>query len=253
MSDTQRLLTEIESAIKHTISTTKIGVAFSGGVDSTLLAKICSTMKYETTLLTIGFAESHDLLFASQVSKLLELPHHTLEIDPNTFGDISYHICKKIDSDNLSWQENGIAFYYTSKLAATLNLDTILTANGIDELFCGYNAYLQAFTQGESAILNMMDQKLTNELYMMKAIDTIVAEFGVRIYQPLLEDQFIKFARDIPISEKIHGSDDLYRKHIIRRLAKEIGVPDISCTKRKKALQYGTRIHKNLLRSRRTF
>ena len=49
---------------------------------------------------------------------------------------------------------------------------------------------------------------------------------------------------------KIHDSDDLYRKHIIRKLASQIDVPEISCTKRKKALQYGSKIHKALLKTR---
>ena len=53
-----------------------------------------------------------------------------------------------------------------------------------------------------------------------------------------------------PISEKIHSSDDLYRKHIIRKLAGAVGVPEISCRKRKKALQYGSKIHKSLLKTR---
>ncbi len=247
MSDVQRLLAEIQTAIRDTVHTRKIGIAFSGGVDSTLLAKLCDA-NYDPTLLTIGFAESHDMLFAAQVGKLLELSHHTLEIDPDTFGNIASHVCKRIPQDNISWQENGIAFYYVSKLAASLDLDVVITANGIDELFCGYNAYLQAFDLGEAAILEMMDNKLTNEVDMMKAIDTVTSEFGVKLIQPLLGDRFIEFAKTLPIYDKIQSSDDLYRKHIIRRLAKEVGVPAMSYTKRKKALQYGTKIHKNLLK-----
>ena len=50
--------------------------------------------------------------------------------------------------------------------------------------------------------------------------------------------------------KKIHSSDDLYRKHIIRKLAGTVGVPEISCSKRKKALQYGSKIHKSLLKTR---
>ena len=40
------------------------------------------------------------------------------------------------------------------------------------------------------------------------------------------------------------------RKHVIRTLAKEIGVPELSANKRKKALQYGSLIHKALLKSK---
>ncbi len=40
------------------------------------------------------------------------------------------------------------------------------------------------------------------------------------------------------------------RKHVIRKLAYEIKIPEISYTKRKKALQYGTKIHKKLLKTR---
>jgi asparagine synthase (glutamine-hydrolysing) len=89
-----------------------------------------------------------------------------------------------------------------------------------------------------------------NELKMMEAVNSIASEFGVKILQPLLSKDFIDFAKTIPLSEKIHDSDDLYRKHIIRKLASEVGVPELSCTKRKKALQYGTKIHKSLLKTR---
>ena len=49
-----------------------------------------------------------------------------------------------IKTDNLSWNENSIAFYYVSKLAKSLGISTVVTANGIDELFCGYNSYREA-------------------------------------------------------------------------------------------------------------
>ena len=86
---------------------------------------------------------------------------------------------------------------------------------------------------------------------MMTAINDITAEFNVEILQPLLSSNFIEYAKKIPISEKIHGSDDMKRKHIIRKLAIDCGVPEISAYKQKKALQYGSQIHKSLLKSRK--
>ena len=84
---------------------------------------------------------------------------------------------------------------------------------------------------------------------MMKAVNMIASEFGVQILQPLLL-QILSLCQDCTISEKITDSEDIYRKQMIRKLAREIDVPDISCNKRKKALQYGSKIHKTLLKTR---
>ena len=246
----QQLLDNIKSSISETVNTKKIGIAYSGGVDSTLISKICHDMDYDVTLLTIGFPESHDILFAKEVNEHLKYPHHVLEIDSETFPSIASKINQTIKTEDLSWNENSIAFYYVSKLASSLGLDAVITANGIDELFCGYNAYREVFSGGESQINEVMLAKLDNELKMMKAVNLVASEFGVTMFQPLLSAKFIEYAKTVPVSEKIHGSEDLYRKHIVRKLASEINVPEISCTKRKKALQYGSRIHKALLKTR---
>ena len=248
MDDT--LLEKIQNSVKETVTDSKIGIAFSGGVDSTMMAKVCSDLNYEITLLTIGFANSHDILFAKEVNEILKFPHEILEIDPSTFNDIATKIKQIIKTENLSWNENSIAFYYVSKLAQSLGLHSVVTANGIDELFCGYNAYREAFSEGEDYILEMMDSKIENEVNMMKAVNQVTSEFDVKIIQPLLLPEFAKFAKSIPLSEKIHGPDDLLRKHAIRNLAKEIGVPELAANKRKKALQYGSKIHRALLKSK---
>jgi len=68
----KELLDHIKNAISETVLEKKIGIAFSGGVDSTLISKICSDMNYDITLLTIGFPESHDILFAKEVNEHLK-------------------------------------------------------------------------------------------------------------------------------------------------------------------------------------
>ena len=247
---TTELLHEMQNAVKNTISKKKFGVAFSGGVDSTILAKICSDLGYDVTLLTVGFSDSHDIVFSKKISKLLELPHKTLEITLDNFADISHKIKKTIKTDNLSWNENCIAFYHVSKLAKSLDLDTVTTANGIDELFCGYNGYRDAIKAGNELVIELMNKKIENELQMMNAVNRISSEFNVKIIQPFLNQDFIQYAKKIPVYEKIKDSDDLIRKHIVRKLALEIGVPEESANKRKKALQYGSQIHKALIKSR---
>ncbi len=248
----KQLLSEMENAVKETISDKKIGVAFSGGVDSTILAKLVKDMGYDVHLLTIGFQDSHDINFAKEVNQLLNLEHSISEIDPEKFKGVSQRINQIIKSDNLSWNENSIAFHYVAELAQKNDLKTVATANGIDELFCGYNSYREAIEKGESEVTRMMDEKLKNEGEMMIAINKVTAEFGVKMVQPFLSPSFVDYSKTIPVSEKIHGPDDMQRKHPIRELAMDYGVPEIAAQKQKKALQYGSQIHKSLLKSRKT-
>ena len=248
----KQLLSEMENAVKETIPDKKIGVAFSGGVDSTLLAKLVKDMGYDVHLLTIGFQDSHDINFAKEVNQLLNFPHSISEIDPEKFKEVSQKINQTIKSDNLSWNENSIAFHYVAELAQKNELKTVVTANGIDELFCGYNSYREAIEKGEGEVTKMMDEKLKNEGEMMVAINKVTSEFDVRMVQPFLSPSFVDYSKKIPISEKIHGSDDMQRKHPIRELAMDYGVPEVAAKKQKKALQYGSQIHKSLLKSRKT-
>ena len=248
----KQLLSEMENAVKETISDKKIGVAFSGGVDSTLLAKLVKDLGYDIHLLTIGFQDSHDINFAKEVNQLLNFPHSISEIDPVKFKGISQKINQTIKSDNLSWNENSIAFHYVAELTQKNNLTIVVTANGIDELFCGYNSYREAIEKGEGEVTKMMDEKLKNEGEMMIAINQVTAEFDVKMVQPFLSSSFVDYSKKIPVSEKIHGPDDMQRKHPIRELAMDYGVPEVAAQKQKKALQYGSQIHKSLLKSRKT-
>ena len=247
MTTLDKLYEKMNESIQQTTKK-KIGIAFSGGVDSSLLGKLCTDLGYDATLLTIGFVDSHDIQFSKEISHLFGYEHKIEKISPKTFPKIVKQIRKTIKTDNLSWNENCIAFYFVSKLAKRNDIDTVLTANGIDELFCGYNSYRDAVKDGKDGIMNMMELKIKNELNMMKAVNKISSEFGVKILQPFLSKEFVTFAKKIPIKEKIHGPDDLLRKHIVRDLALKIGVPKEAAIKRKKALQYGSLIHKALMK-----
>ena len=112
-----QLLDEIITAIKTTVLDNSVGVAFSGGVDSTLIAKLLSDHGYDIHLLTIGFQDSHDINFAKEVNEIIKFKHDILEIDPESFQKVSQDVYDVIKTDNLSWNENSIAFYYVSKLA----------------------------------------------------------------------------------------------------------------------------------------
>lgn len=129
----KKLHEQIIDAIGNTVKLQKIGIAFSGGVDSTLLAKVCSDMGFEIVLLTVGFEGSHDIEFSKKIAGLLKLRHVTYEIPKVEFAGVAKDVRNEIGTDNLSWNENCIAFYYVSKIAKKHGIGTVLTSNGIDK------------------------------------------------------------------------------------------------------------------------
>jgi asparagine synthase (glutamine-hydrolysing) len=94
--------------------------------------------------------------------------------------------------------------------------------------------------------MQLIEEKILNEFELLEEIDTVASEFGVKIRQPFLSNKLIAFSRDVPINEKILSSKDFLRKQILRKVANLLNVPPESAFKQKKALQYGTEIHRRV-------
>lgn len=239
----EELCRALRRAVESAVPEQVVAVAFSGGVDSSLLARICKDLGKETTLVTVGFPGSHDISFSREIAGELGLAQRVVELDASGFARDLEHVRDKIACGNTSHIENCIAYYYIARAARDIGL--VLSANGCDELFCGYNGYRTVYDQGEAAVLSLMDAKIENELALVQEISAVADEFGVQVRQPFLTPEFIRFARAIPLEQKIRGADDLVRKHALRQAALEMGVPARAAAKPKKALQYGSLIHKN--------
>jgi asparagine synthase (glutamine-hydrolysing) len=235
------LFTAVAECVKSDVP---VAVAFSGGLDSTLLARICKDLGFKVTLLTVGFSHSHDIEFSKVIASKIGLAHNICRINEEQFYEVLSYVRHKIGCQNVSHIENCIAYFYVANLAVRNGLQLVLTANGCDELFCGYNKYRLIYGQGRMCIMELMDEKIANELALMKEIETVTAEIRVNIKQPFLTEKFISFAKSISVDQKIRGSNDFVRKHILRETALSIAVPEESAMKPKKAIQYGTMIHK---------
>ena len=247
---TQYLYSTVEEFIKHS---DKVVIAFSGGVDSSLLAKICKDLDKQVYLVTIGFANSHDIMFSKSISNSLSLSmnHIVYEIkEEDILNDIKF-VKSKLSCNVLSHIENCIAFFQISKIIKRHELGhSFLTANGFDELFCGYDRYRSYYQNGEESVTAYMEEKLINEEHMMREISHVITELNICSYQPFLSTAFIKYAKNIPLEYKIKGQDDLLRKHILREVAMRIGVPKEAAMHPKKAIQYGSLIHKYILKNK---
>lgn len=241
----QELKAALYDAVKENLPEKQVAVAFSGGVDSTLLAVICRDLGKRITLVTVGFPGSHDVSFSKQVAEKLGLEQEIVELDTRDFQKDLAHVLKTATCGNTSHIENCIAYYYIAQAARKRGLSVVASANGCDELFCGYNGYRAACEKSESAVMQLMESKLENERILVQEISAVASEFSVEVRQPFLSEKFAEFAKKIPVDQKIKGPDDMARKHVLREAALLIGVPEESARKPKKALQYGSLIHKN--------
>ena len=241
------MLGYIRDAIGECRMPRRIGVAFSGGVDSCLMASMCNE-EHEVVLLTVGFAKSHDVETASETAKMFGLSHHTLIIGHEQLAQAALRVRHTLRSGTASWYENCMAFYFISALAASKGLRTVVTANGIDELFCGYDAYRRIYNRGPESIYSMIHDKTINEIALMEPAGRMATSNNVRMVQPLLHQKFIEFSWRVPLHEKVRGPDDYARKHAIRTAASTAGLPYHVCQRPKKAMQYGTRIHHNAIK-----
>jgi asparagine synthase (glutamine-hydrolysing) len=222
-----------------------LAVAFSGGIDSSLLAQLCNNIGTKVILLTVGFPGSPDIEFSKVIATKMGLPHKSLELEKSDFHSKQRYICEKLGCGNISHIENCLAFFYLGMLARQNGLGLILTANGCDELFCGYDRFRSIYEYGNARIIQLIHEKIESEVILMKEVESIISEFGIKAKHPFLSEKFISVALKISIEKKIKGYDDFIRKHILREAAVMIGVPQEAAAKPKKALQYGSLIHKN--------
>lgn len=247
------LLDSLRNALYEAVSESapeaEVAVAFSGGVDSSLLARICQDLRKEITLITVGFPGSHDIQFSSRMALKMGMKQRVFEI-ADDFQEKLRTVQELTECANTSHLENCVAYLYVSRVSREEGLDVVLSGNGCDELFCGYNGYRAAYDQGEAALMKLMGEKIANELELVAEISNISKQFGVEVRQPFLSEKFVRFAKSIPVDRKIKGPDDMVRKHILREIALEIGMPRESAMKPKKALQYGSLIHKHFKKLR---
>ena len=126
------------------ISDVPIGAFLSGGIDSTLISAIMqSQSNAKINTFTIGFHESkyNEANYAKIISKYLSTNHHELYLSAN---DIISAV-PKISSifDEPFADSSQLPTYFVCKFAKN-KANVVLSGDGGDEFFGGYNRYIQA-------------------------------------------------------------------------------------------------------------
>ena len=138
----KELLSTLEESIKKMmIADVEIGCFLSGGIDSSLVALLMqknSTKKIKT--FNVGFNESEydESKFAKYVSEKIESNHHDIKVNVD---DMLEHVENIANIVNEPFSDSSIIpTFLISKLAAS-KVKVVLSGDGGDEVFMGYNRY----------------------------------------------------------------------------------------------------------------
>jgi len=241
----QELKTNITDAVlKRVNGLSEVAVLFSAGVDSTLIAVLLKKYGIKTTLYTVGTKNSQDLEFAKKASEDIQLPLKTWIIDEEIIENNFIPTLNIIEDSNLMKLGVGMTINLTSQLASKDKHKVILSGQGADELFCGYNRYKRKY-DNKKDLLEELTYDLNNMYHVnLERDDKATMANSIELRVPYLDKKVINTAIKTQIKYMLHSQEDNLRKHILRDVAYELGVPEYIAYRPKKAAQYGTGIDK---------
>lgn len=227
----------------------KVAIPFSGGLDSSVMAWIAKE-KSDVCLITVGTKESEDVLFAKKYARKWKLPILVDILDEKDILSLYSKCSRLLKTKDLLQIELAVPVYECARIAKENGLKIMLSGQGAEELFVGYERYYEYLEKGgdlggliESEIKNIHERELGRN-------GLIASQFGIEARYPFLDKSLIAVVLSIPIEERIEEKGRV-KKPLLRAIAKELGLPKEICTRKKRAVQYGSGIHKVLMKTLR--
>ncbi len=206
----ERLVKEtLESSIKyHQISDVEVGSYLSGGVDSSYVVSLAKPDK----TFTVGFSGKgfSEIEYAKSLSDHFNVKHYSKVISGDEFFDIlptvQYHC------DEPSANVSTVPLYFLSKLASS-KVKVVLSGEGADEMFGGYNEY--NVSTSEKMYLSL-------PLFLRKTIANII--------KPLPyfkgKNTLIKYGKDL--SKRYYNKTEMFLPDEAKDILKEKYIKNIS-------------------------
>jgi asparagine synthase (glutamine-hydrolysing) len=183
----------------------------SGGLDSSILGSILHP-KYSVA---VGFgSDAPDLAYARQVAEKYSSKHAEVIFDQNMMAELVEQIIQIIKTfDPIEIRNSAVALAGIER-AKSDGYNAIMTGDGSDELFAGYNYLTRYYSDPQK-----LDLELRRLWQVMHFSSKKLGEHvGVKVKTPFLDEKFLSFAKSISVSEKVgERSGKKCGKFILRR------------------------------------
>lgn len=233
LTNKKDIQTNLLKLLKETIKIKEVGIAFSGGVDSTFLAFLCSKSNIKFKLYSIGLENSKDLEYAQKIAFYYKWPIKFKRLSITEAEETIKEVVKILPDPSVVKVGVACPEYHVLKLAKEDNIKTVITGLGSEEIFAGYERH---------KLSDNIHQECWNGLKQIHERDiirdsTLANHFKIKLLCPFLDKKVIEYSMQISPELKIK---DNINKYILRQTAISLGLRKGFALRPKKAAQYGS-------------
>ncbi len=223
----------------------RVAVAFSGGLDSSLIAR-CASRRTDVVACAAYAAGSGDGTRAKDAAGALGLTLVAEELTEEKVGPALAAMDLPFVPDLMD-KSLWCLYSAVSRAARGAGARVMLLGQLADELFGGYAKYAEAVRlRGYAAAESMMKEDAREYPSRGRVRDVSSCGRLVEPRFPFEAKEIVDFASSLPVSFKIRGDE---RKAVLRRAAVMLGVPEKVAYAPKKAAQYSSGAQKLVARS----